>query len=210
MVEGISAAILAGGSGRRVNGMIKPKIVIDGEMIISRIISVIRDIFDEIIIVTNTPSEFEEFSFCKIVGDEIVNSGPLGGIHAALKASSNKAVFIMGGDMPFPDRRVIMKVTKAYDNKICDALIPRIDDYMEPLFSVYSVTLVKSIEDHLARNSRIAVVDFVRTINVIYLQLKTTTINKRTFTNINSLEDIIDAGERPNQKSSSSRDPRKS
>jgi molybdopterin-guanine dinucleotide biosynthesis protein A len=210
MAEKISAAILAGGIGSRFHGMIKPKIIIGGEMIISRIISVIRDIFDEIIIVTNTPSEFEEFSFCKIVKDEIVNSGPLGGIHAALKSSSNKAVFILGGDMPFPDKRIIRKVIKAYDNKICDALIPRIEDYIEPLFSVYSVSLVKAIEDHLARNSRIAVADFVRTVNVRYLQLKKSTINNRAFTNINSPEDIIDAGERLDQKSTTSRDFRKS
>ena len=49
----ISAAILAGGAATRFDGRMKSKIIIDGETIISRIISVIRDIFDELIIVTN-------------------------------------------------------------------------------------------------------------------------------------------------------------
>ena len=68
----ISGAILAGGAASRFNGRMKSKIIIDGETIISRIISVIRDIFDEIIIVTNNPEEFADFSFCRIVQDEIL------------------------------------------------------------------------------------------------------------------------------------------
>jgi len=43
--------ILAGGAGKRFNGLIKPAIAIDGETIISRMIDVISDIFSEIIIV---------------------------------------------------------------------------------------------------------------------------------------------------------------
>ena len=38
MAGKISGVILAGGAGSRFNGMMKPKIVIDGETIISRII----------------------------------------------------------------------------------------------------------------------------------------------------------------------------
>jgi molybdopterin-guanine dinucleotide biosynthesis protein A len=199
MIESISAAILAGGSGSRFNGMIKPKIVIDGELIITRLLSVLTDIFNEIFIVTNTPSEFEEFSFCKIISDEIPVSGPLGGIHAALKASSNEAVFVFAGDMPFPDPQIIRKMIELYEKEICDALIPGIEDYIEPLHSVYSISLVNAIEEHLARKSGIAVVDFVRTINARYLQLEKSAKNIKAFTNINSPEDIVMAEKKVSQ-----------
>jgi molybdopterin-guanine dinucleotide biosynthesis protein A len=200
MVEKISAAILAGGSGSRFNSIIKPKIVINGEMIISRTLSVLSDIFNEIIIVTNTPSEFEEFSFCKIVCDEIPASGPLGGIHSALKSSSNEAVFIFAGDMPFPDAQIILRMTAVYENEICDALIPMIEGYIEPLHAVYSISLVKAIEGHLAGKSRIAVVDFVKKINARYFQLEKSAENIKAFTNVNSPEDIITAQKRLSQK----------
>jgi molybdopterin-guanine dinucleotide biosynthesis protein A len=51
----ISGVILAGGSNKRFGGITKANVVIDGETIISRIISTISDLFDEIIIVTNKP-----------------------------------------------------------------------------------------------------------------------------------------------------------
>jgi molybdopterin-guanine dinucleotide biosynthesis protein A len=200
MVKRISAAIMAGGSGSRFNGMVKPKIVINGEMIITRILSVLTDIFNEIIIVTNTPSEFEEFSSCKIVCDEIPASGPLGGIHAALKSSSNEAVFVFAGDMPFLDPQIIKKMTEVYENEICDALIPGIEGFIEPMHSVYSISLINAVEEYLTGKSRVAVVDFVKTINARYLQLGKSAEILKAFTNINSPEDIIVAEKRVSQK----------
>ena len=57
----ISGVILAGGSNKRFGGITKANVVIGGECIISRIISTISGLFDEIIIVTNKPEEFSEF-----------------------------------------------------------------------------------------------------------------------------------------------------
>jgi molybdopterin-guanine dinucleotide biosynthesis protein A len=81
MVHNISGVVLSGGVSKRFNGIIRAKIVIDGKTIISRIVETIDDIFDEIIIVTNTPDEFKEYNSCKIIGDQFLNKGPLGGIH---------------------------------------------------------------------------------------------------------------------------------
>ena len=86
MTNRISGVILAGGSNKRFGGITKANVVIDGETIISRIISTISNLFDEIIIVTNKPKEFQEFIQYKIVEDQYLKAGPLGGIHAALKA----------------------------------------------------------------------------------------------------------------------------
>jgi molybdenum cofactor guanylyltransferase len=194
MVKRISAAILAGGSGSRFNGMIKPRIVIDGEMILSRILSVLHDIFSEIILVTNTPAEFEEFSFCKIVQDEILNCGPLGGIHVALKSSSAGAVFVFAGDMPYPDKQIIMKMIDSYEDEICDAFIPRIENFIEPLHAIYNISLVNAIENHLVSKKGIAIVDFVKAINVRYLQLEKSEENLKAFTNINSPDDMSSTG----------------
>ena len=42
--------------------------------------------------------------------DEILGAGPLGGIHAAMKASSNDSIFVFAGDMPFLDKDIIIKL----------------------------------------------------------------------------------------------------
>jgi|WetSurSiteA1Bulk_404760.scaffolds.fasta_scaffold74260_2 molybdopterin-guanine dinucleotide biosynthesis protein A len=195
MIGNISAAILAGGSGKRFHSVVKPKIVIDGTMIISRILSVLSDIFNEVIIVTNTPAEYEQFK-CITVPDEIRGSGPLGGIHAALKKSSNKAVFVFAGDMPFPDRNIILHLAKEFENEACQALVPRIDGYIEPLHSIYSHSLAGAIEEHLTRKGHMAVIEFLKTIDVRYFDFEKSEEVLKAFTNINSPEDIVMAEKR--------------
>ena len=193
MAGKISGVILAGGAGSRFNGRLKPKIVIDGESIISRIISVIRDLFDEIIIVTNNPEEFEEFNFCRIIQDEIPNAGPIGGIHAGMKSSSNKAIFVFAGDMPFLDKGIILNLIDVFGNSGADAVIPAIEEYIEPLHSVYSTSLTHNLEIYLKSDHSKAVRDFIKLLNVEYLQFDGTENNKRAFTNINNPSDIFSA-----------------
>jgi molybdenum cofactor guanylyltransferase len=190
MTQKISAVILAGGAGSRFKGRIKPKIVIEGETIISRIISIVRDIFNEIIIVTNTPREFTAFNFCKIVQDEILNAGPLGGIHAALKSSSNEAIFVFAGDMPFLDKGIILNMIDVYDNAPCDVLIPAIEEKIEPLHSIYNTSLTGYLEAYLHSDHTNAVRDFIKLLNVRYLKFDGSRENKKAFTNINSASDI--------------------
>ena len=62
MGNNISGVILAGGSSRRFHGITKTKIEINGKSIIARIFDTVRDLFNEIIIVTNSPDEFKEFN----------------------------------------------------------------------------------------------------------------------------------------------------
>jgi molybdopterin-guanine dinucleotide biosynthesis protein A len=186
----ISGTILAGGAGCRFEGRLKPKIVIDGETIISRIISVIRDLFDEIIIVTNIPEEFKDFNFCRIVKDEFLNAGPLGGIHAALKASSNDAIFVFAGDMPFLDKELIIRMIEDHYISVCDALIPRIEEFIEPLHAIYNTSQTVYLEEYLRSGNRRAVRDYLTSLNVKYFHLDPSGKNKRAFTNINSASDI--------------------
>ena len=79
----ISGGILAGGANKRFGGITKATIIVDGEKIITRMLRTIRDLFEELIIVTNTPGEFQEISGCRIIEDQYKEAGPLGGIHAA-------------------------------------------------------------------------------------------------------------------------------
>jgi molybdenum cofactor guanylyltransferase len=186
----ISAAILAGGEASRFDGRVKSKIIIDGSTIISRIISVIRDLFDELIIVSNNPEEFSDFRFCSIVQDKILMAGPLGGIHAAMKASSNDSVFVFAGDMPFLNRDIIIKLVDTYKKSDCNALIPVIEENIEPLHSIYRISLAENLESYLMSNQSLAVRDYIKTLNVRYLKLEGSEKTKIAFTNINRASDI--------------------
>jgi molybdopterin-guanine dinucleotide biosynthesis protein A len=191
MIRNISGVILAGGASKRFNGIIKAKIVIDGKTIITRILETFGEIFDEIIIVTNTPGEFKEYSGCKITGDQILNKGPLGGIHSALKISEKEAVFLVAGDMPLLDREIIVRQLDFYGDENCDVLIPKIGHYIEPLHGIYRKTLLSTLEEYLKERNDYAIREFLRSVDTHYMHLGNSKKNRRAFTNINSHEDII-------------------
>lgn len=190
MIHNISGVILAGGANKRFDGMTKANIVIDGKTIMSRIIDTIKDIFDEIIIVTNTPEEFKEYINYKIVSDQILKAGPLGGIHAALKTSSKEALFVFAGDMPLLDKKVIIRQIEFYNSHKCDILIPRINTYIEPLHAIYNISIIETLEDYMTGNHGYAVREFYKRQNGRYMQLEGSEEISNVFININSPADI--------------------
>lgn len=190
MAGNISGVILAGGENRRFNGITKSKIVIDGKPIISRILDTINEIFNEIIIVTNSPEEFREYNNCKIASDHFLKAGPLGGIHAALKRTSNEALFVFAGDMPLLDKKLILSQINYFDDHKCDILIPRVSQYIEPLHAIYSIGILKTLEDYLLGNQNCAVREFFKKVEPHYLEFEDSAEIKKAFTNINSPLDI--------------------
>jgi molybdopterin-guanine dinucleotide biosynthesis protein A len=190
MIDNISGVILAGGANSRFNGMVKANIVIGGRKIISRTSDILRGIFSEIIIVTNTPHEFQEYTDFIIVADIFQNKGPLGGIHAALKAASGEAVFIFAGDMPLIDKEIISSLINYFSATKCDILIPKTGNLIEPLHSIYSRSILQDIENFLEARNKYAVRDFIQQVKTFYLTLEDSEKTRRAFTNINYPEDL--------------------
>jgi len=191
MLKNISGVILAGGANKRFNGITKTNINIGGQKIIARIVDAIAPLFSEIIIVTNTPDEFEDFKQYKILGDHFLKSGPLGGIHAGLKGSSNEAIFVFAGDMPLIDRQIVSLQINYFRDIKCDILIPMIKGYIEPLHAIYKSSVIQLLEDYLSGDSDFAVREFVKQAAVEYMILDDMEVIRNAFTNINYPEDVI-------------------
>jgi molybdopterin-guanine dinucleotide biosynthesis protein A len=191
--EKISGAILAGGENKRFDGVIKSNIFVGGSTIMNRIIDTISDIFDEIIIVTNTPDEFNSYTNCMIFGDQYKKAGPLGGIHSALKASTQKSVFVFAGDMPFVDKEIIMSQIEYFATCNSEVLVPSVRGLDEPLHAIYSKSIYSRLDEYLASSRQYAVKDFLRNVKVSYLNLEDSEKTKRAFTNINTPEGAEEA-----------------
>ena len=186
----VSAAILAGGANKRFNGKTKANIQISGVRIITRTIKILHELFDDIIIVTNTPDEFIGFKHYTIVPDEIKNVGPLGGIHAAMKAAKNDAVFVFASDMPCISRDLIKSHIDFYNKRKCDAAIPRIKDFKEPLHSIYNTRVFEKLNEFLGGTNKYSIENFIKDLNVRYHNLEDIEENRKAFVNINTPEDL--------------------
>lgn len=193
MQSTISAAILAGGPGSRMGGVIKSNIHIDGQTIISRTIAAVKGLFDEIIIVTNNPVDFSYLHECRFTADHFINTGPIGGIHAALKASICEAVFVFAGDMPLIDRNLVSRQIELFRSSKCNILIPKINSSIEPLHSVFRTSLLPLLERYLSAGNGFAVREFINTVNTDYMELDDNEETRDIFSNINLPSDIAAA-----------------
>jgi molybdopterin-guanine dinucleotide biosynthesis protein A len=186
----ISGVILAGGVNSRFGGQTKSNMIVGGVSIISRMVNTLQEVFDEIIIVTNTPEEFSDYRKYRIVQDEFKKVGPLGGIHAAMSASSNPAIFVFAGDMPFITKELIINQIECYRKLHCDVLIPRVESYDEPLHAIYSLTTFIKLDNYLLTMKNYRIKDFLDKVDVEYFKLDETPAYRRVFTNINTPSDL--------------------
>lgn len=186
----ISAAILAGGANKRFHGKTKANIQISGVRIITRTIKVLHEIFDDLIIVTNTPDQFKGYNHFTMVPDTIKNVGPLGGIHAAMQVAKNDAVFVFASDMPCISGDVVKKHIEFYEERACDAAIPRINNLKEPLHSIYNKRILNQLDTFLHSTNKYSIENFLKDLNVRYHNLQETEEFKKAFLNINTPQDL--------------------
>jgi len=130
----MTGVILAGGRNSRI-GQNKAFLEIGGKMIIERTIEIYKKIFDEILIITNTPEDYQYLGL-KVYTDLIPNRGSLGGIYTGLHYSKSDYAFFAACDMPFLNERVIRHIIKGARDY--DIIVPYYKHRLHPLHAVYS------------------------------------------------------------------------
>ena len=94
----MNAVIIVGDKSSRM-GSNKAFLKLKGKTFIELQIELLREMFDEIFISANTPSEYEYLSL-PIFKDICPGKGPLGGIYTSLINSSSFHTFMLAWDMP--------------------------------------------------------------------------------------------------------------
>ena len=136
----------------RMKGENKSFIRIKNIPILQRAIDILKELFDEIILVTNSPAEYQSYEKdCNIVTDILKDLGPLSGIHSALTHTSKEGVFCVACDMPFLHSGLIEELLDAAKDERFDCIIPCSDKGIEPLHAVYSKGILAKLEDSLAK-----------------------------------------------------------
>jgi molybdopterin-guanine dinucleotide biosynthesis protein A len=139
--------ILAGGLSTRYGGENKAFLRVGGMRILDRLFAAYTELFDEIILVTNTPLEFLEWD-AMIVSDIFPIRSSLTGIHAGLVYASHPFAFFSACDTPFLKKEIIATVLEHID-PAADLVIPQTSAGLEPLCAAYSKRCLKPAEDHL-------------------------------------------------------------
>ena len=141
-IEGITGVILAGGESRRM-GSDKSLLPIHGARFIDHVYRTLDDLFDEVIIVTNSPSLYAELP-CRTVPDIYYAQGSLAGIHSAVCHARTDKVFVAACDMPLLNPDVIRAQCERAGE--ADVIIPTHAGGSEPMHAIYSKGCIKPME----------------------------------------------------------------
>lgn len=144
-----TGVILAGGMNTRFSGKDKALVRVGGRRIFDYILDVFNDLFDEIILVTNTPAPYLKWDV-HIVADLFPIRSSLTGIHAGLFYASHPHAFFTACDTPFLKKELIETILKKIDSS-ADAVIPEISVGLEPLCAVYAKKCMPRVEKHLVQ-----------------------------------------------------------
>ena len=192
-----TAVILAGGNSSRM-GFDKQCIMLKGKRLIELQIQVLQGIFSEIIIVTNKPELYKDYR-CKITTDQLQSFGPMGGIHAGLKAAQSQFSYFIACDMTYINLNYIKYMKENLYTTKASCCITKLGDWIEPFNAFYSKDTIKDIEEHLNQNKK-SVHSLVKKLNTLYIEENTArsfSPNWDMFLNLNTKEDLqqyMDAG----------------
>ena len=185
----ITGVIQAGGRSTRMGGRPKALMELGGRRIIDRVADVVREVADDVLIVTNTPELYASLDL-PMVPDAFPDHGSLGGIYSGLRAAAGDAVFTVACDMPFLMAEVARLVTGRAGE--ADVVVPRVGDQWETLHACYAKSCLGPIEARL-RAGQLKIVGFydeVRVLTIAADEVARFRAPEIVFMNVNTPEEL--------------------
>ncbi len=184
----MTGVILSGGASKRM-GQNKAFIEVNGERIIDRSVRLLKELFDDVMIVTNSPQEYVYLNV-RIVTDIIPNKGALGGLYTGLYLSPSPKAFFVSCDMPFLDKQVISYFLRLAES--ADLVVYHSKGYWEPLHALYSRSLLRPFE-RLMQQNELKIIEAYRHIRIREVtkeELQPLDPDLRSLVNINTPEEL--------------------
>lgn len=188
-IAGVTGVILAGGESRRM-GSDKSLLPVAGARFIDHVYQRMASLFDEVIIVTNSPELYSEIP-CRTVPDIYYAQGSLAGVHSGLAHAKSEKIFVVGCDMPFINPDVVREICSHAAEG--DLVIPHSSSGHEPLHALYSKECLPAMEHVLDAGLKRILLFFDQ---VKLVELPATVIQRfdpqeKSFQNINTPEDYF-------------------
>lgn len=188
----LTGIILAGGKNTRM-GTNKAFLEINGTRLMDKTLDIYRQLFDEIIIVTNDPLSYLEFAEAAIVTDIYKGKGPLGGIYSGLFYTKTPHAFACPCDMPYLNKDFIRYLIRHIGQH--DIIVPELPEGYQPLHAVYSRNCLPSIQRLLVMD-KLKITGFYRDMRVLKIpeaEIRPFNPDGRLFQNLNTPEELKDA-----------------
>jgi molybdenum cofactor guanylyltransferase len=188
----ITGVIQAGGKSLRMGGDPKALMELGGRPIVARVLDIVRQVTERVLLVTNTPDLYA-FLGLPMVPDVFPEGGSLGGIYSGLRAAPGDAAFTVACDMPFLSEPVARLVLARAGE--ADVVAPRIGEQWETLHACYGKACLAPMERRL-REGRLRITGFfeeVRVLAITEAEVAAVGDPARVFMNINTPDELARA-----------------
>ena len=190
-----SAIILAGGKSLRL-GREKALERINGQILIERVINRVSSITAEVVIVTGE----EKLNYIKtrknniqIVSDIFPGKAALGAIYTGLIHISGNIGIVVACDMPFLNTDLLTYLV--IKSTGYDAVIPKINHFIEPLHGIYAKTCIDTMKN-LLDNNNLSVASLFKIVKTKFVheeEINRIDPEHLSFFNINTEKDLLEA-----------------
>ena len=191
----ILAVVLAGGKSKRF-GEDKNTVKLGSKTLLEHVLFKITNKFEEIVIVSSHPLEIKKTKNMTIIPDCLYDLGPLAGVLSSMKwikenKKSYQWVATFPSDTPFFDPSIIEEYKKKIKLKESSLFFVRSNEKRHNIFGLWSIDLLKTLEDDLIKNNYRKVEEWANKIGVKTIDIKIE--NYDPFFNINTKEDLEEA-----------------
>ncbi len=150
----ITAVILAGGKGSRMENYDKGLIKLADKALIEYVINVIQPQVEKIFISANRNiNEYQKLGLPVICDEKTEFNGPLSGICEALKICTTKYLLVLPCDCPFIEADIIEKLYKSAEENNSDVALIHDGQFLQPLFALIAKNALTSLEQSIAAKS---------------------------------------------------------
>jgi molybdopterin-guanine dinucleotide biosynthesis protein A len=185
----LTAFILAGGKSTRM-GADKAFVSYDRRTLLAHALDLARSVTPDVRIVGSR----EKFAaYAPVVEDIFRDHGPLGGIHAALRASQTELNLMLAVDMPFVSSRFLEYLAGEARTMQSTVVVPRGEGRRQPLCAIYRRNFADAAEAVLlaGRNKIDPVFAEVDTRTIEAEELERAGFSSALFRNLNTPQELL-------------------
>ncbi|MEQ1793421.1 MAG: molybdenum cofactor guanylyltransferase [Nitrospira sp.] len=187
----VTGVILAGGKSRRM-GEDKRFLTVGESTLLSRTVSVMTGLFQEVLIIIAQDSPPLTVLECTVHRDMIADCGSLGGLYTGLAKAATDRIFVVACDMPFLNPEMIRWFVEC--DPAADIVMARLPSGLQPLHALYGKRTLPVLE-RMATSQKLKIQDIVsepslRTTFVLPAEWGERDTLAQSFQNVNTPADL--------------------
>ncbi|HKD82154.1 MAG TPA: molybdenum cofactor guanylyltransferase [Candidatus Angelobacter sp.] len=184
----VSGFVLAGGKSTRM-GQDKAALTLNGQTLLEHALAALRQVCRDVAIL----GRYERYgAFAPAYEDIYPGCGPLGGIHSALSHAQTRYSLIIAVDTPFLMPEFLSYLADRAAASDAVVITPEIDEYTQPLCTVYSLDFLPIAERAIQNGNYKIVPLFPRnqTLVIKQAELRKFAFGAEMFENLNTPDDL--------------------